>query len=82
MQLSTKNANNINVNNYRFVLTNLARFHAATHAFIEKECGGSDKFKEDWELVCTEAFLGDNNPMMEPMFDNGANSCINILKVI
>jgi len=64
----------------KYVLTNLARFHAATYAFIEEECGGSDKFKEDWELVAAEVFIGDHNPMMEPFFDNGTTSCINILK--
>lgn len=67
----------------RHVLANLARFHAATHVFITEECGGTNylKFRQDWELVCCEAFISDNNPMIESMFDTGVSSCMNILKV-
>jgi len=64
----------------KYVLANLARFHASTYAFIQEEYGSSDKFKEDWDLVCAECFLGDNNPMIESMYDNGVVSCINVLK--
>src|ERR1051325_11423564 len=70
----------IHVHTHRFVLSNLAKFHAASYAFIEEEVGGRDKFRENWELVCVEAFLIEN-PMMAQMFDNGVNTCLNILKV-
>lgn len=64
----------------RYVLSNLAKFHAANFAFIQQE-GGNKKFREDWGLVCADAFLVENNPMMAAMFDSGTSTCMNVLKV-
>jgi len=64
----------------KLVLEHLAQFHGASYAFIEDFGGGWAKFKEDWELVSSESFLLEGNPMLEGMFDNGLSTCINILK--
>jgi hypothetical protein len=61
------------------VLTNLAKFHAATYAIVEKT--GREEFRRKWEVTISEAFDTTKNPMMEQMFDNGVTTCINILKV-
>jgi len=65
---------------YRYVLRNLATFHAVTYAMVQ-DCG-FEKFKEQWALNISEVFISeDKNPFVINMFDNGINVCINILKV-
>jgi len=61
------------------VIEHLAKFHAVSHAMVQK--GGVDEFKRKWALNIIEAFTSENNPMMDSMFDNGINTCMNIVKV-
>lgn len=65
----------------KFVLTNLAKFHAASFAYIQTEFESREKFMEEWELVGAEALLKAEIPMMDQMFENGISTCLGILKV-
>lgn len=65
----------------KLVLTNLAKFHAASFAYIQKEFGSREKFLEEWETVCVEAFLTAKIPMMDEIFENGIKTCLSILNV-
>jgi len=42
---------------------------------------GIDEFKKKWALNIIESFDNENNPVMDAMFDNGLNTCMNIVKV-
>jgi len=71
--------NNINSFVYRMAIGNLAKFHAVSHAMIHK--GGIDDFKTKWPLNVLEAFIGEDNPVIDSMTDNCINTCMNIVKV-
>lgn len=65
----------------KLVLGNLAKFHAACYAFIQREYGGRGKFMEEWEVVCFENSLRADLKSMNQFFENGINTCVSILKV-
>jgi len=63
------------------VLTNLATLHAVSYAYIREDYSDSVvEFREDWELICKEAFLREDLPMTNTMFMGALKQAFYILQ--